>query len=72
MAAIDSPALPDNLDALSQYGAGLLARHIERYWKDRGFPGVVAERFEVFPGSTVNAWGVRSNLVAGLPPRVVS
>lgn len=57
---------PPSMDALSKYGAGLLADHISEFWTARGFPGVRAERYQI---SDFEAWGVRSNLVAGLPPR---
>lgn len=60
------PELPRGLDLFSSYGAGRLAKHIEDYWRARGFAGVRAERFEVGVGE---AWGVRSNLVNGYPPR---
>jgi len=55
-------------DYYSQYGAGVLAATIERYWQRRGFHGIRVERFEVFPGSGV--FGIRSNIgPAGYPPR---
>jgi len=53
------------MDALSRHGAGILCEAIESFWNGRGFQ-VDAERFEVHEG----AWGVRSNLVAGLPRSV--
>lgn len=61
--------LPASLDVTSRHGAGVLCDMIERYWHGLGHKSVVAERYEVFPGAFVNAWGVRTNLVAGLPPR---
>ena len=53
---------PAKMDALSRHGAGLLCEAIANFWLRRGY-FVTAERFEVHEG----AWGVRSNLVAGLP-----
>jgi hypothetical protein len=46
--------------AHSKAGAGLLADHINAFWKGRA----KAERYELDAGG----WGVRSNLVNGLPP----
>lgn len=53
-------------DSYSAFGAGKLAKTIESYWHERGFPTVRAERYAL-PGYE-GMWGVRSNLVAGLPP----
>ena len=57
---------PAKYDGLSKYGAGLLCDAIHAHWIARGFGNVVAERF-LMPG-TGASWGVRSNLVQGLPP----
>lgn len=65
MPKLELPTLPRGLNLYSSYGAGVLAGHIERYWKARGYVGIVTERFEIAPGT----WGVRSNMVAGFPPR---
>lgn len=56
--------LSDSVDLMSFYGAGVLAGTVERYWHERGHANVIVERVEIFEGT----WGVRSNLVAGLPP----
>jgi hypothetical protein len=53
---------PPKTDLLSRHGAGLLAEAIEAYWLKRGAV-VCVRRFQVWEG----AWGVRSDLVAGLP-----
>lgn len=53
-------------DLLSRHGAGLLADVINAYWADRGH-SVQAERYEMVG---CKAWGVRSQLVAGLPRAV--
>jgi hypothetical protein len=64
------PILPPDKDAFTKYAAGVLAAHIQKFWHDRGGAGhlVRAERYEIpeAPG----LWGVRSNLVNGLPPRM--
>lgn len=62
----ETPLLPSGVDWLTNYGAGILARHIVAYWKARGYSNVLAERYEV-EGIPDN-FGVRSNLVAGFPP----
>lgn len=54
---------PAKMDALSRHGAALLCEAITAYWAARGF-AVAAERF---PVEGTASWGVRSNLVAGLP-----
>jgi hypothetical protein len=61
-------AKPDKIkldcdDLLSKRGATLLAEAIMAHWKGRGYL-VFAEGYALAPGS----WGVRSNLVNGLPP----
>jgi hypothetical protein len=56
---------PPKTDFFSKYGAGLLADHINAFWKGR----VKAERYELDAGL---GWGVRSNLVGGLPLRKVA
>jgi hypothetical protein len=55
------PHTPDNYTAK---GADKLKATILRYWLDRGFVNVRAERYELSPG----IWGIRSNLFNGLPP----
>lgn len=55
------PHVPDNYTA---NGADKLKAVILRYWLDRGFVNIRAEKYEISPG----IWGVRSNLVNGLPP----
>lgn len=55
---------PPKFDALSKYGASLLCDAIMDHWARRGFV-VRAERYAV---EGTASWGVRSNLVAGLPP----
>ncbi len=56
--------IPDNY---TKHGAGVLAALVEKYWHGRGHRHVKAERYEL--GANVpGMWGVRSNLVAGLPP----
>jgi hypothetical protein len=52
-------------DLLSKRGAKLLAETIVNYWHERGYL-VVAESFAL---PAVGSWGVRSNLVNGLPPK---
>ena len=56
--------LADVSDLLSAYGAGLLADAINAYWLAKGHK-VGAERYEL-PGCKA-AYGVRSNLLNGLP-----
>lgn len=56
--------LPEDLH--SPKGADKLKAVILRFWLDRGYANVRAERYEISPG----IWSVRSNLVNGLPPRL--
>lgn len=63
MAKQESP-FPPKTDFLEKHGAGLLVEHILAYWQKRGFLAVRVERYQLESG----AWGVRSNLVGGLPP----
>lgn len=55
---------PDRFDPSSKQGAALLASCIMTYWTKKGY-AITAERFEVWEGR----WGVRSNLVGGLPQK---
>lgn len=52
-------------DLLSRQGSRLLAEAIAGYWLGRGHL-VFAEGY---PLGDSGAWGVRSNLVNGLPPK---
>lgn len=52
-------------DLLSKHGSRLLAAAIAEHWLARGHL-VFAEGYSI-PETT--AWGVRSNLVNGLPPK---
>jgi hypothetical protein len=53
-------------DYFSNAGASALAETITTYWHSRGYPWVEAERFPI--AERPSMWGVRSNLVDGLPP----
>jgi hypothetical protein len=58
---------------LDQKGAMALAKRLEAYWHDRGFPAArfwvepIEERFEKI--GTFEIYRVMSNLVNGMPPR---
>lgn len=58
---------------LSQSGAIQLARRLERYWHERGFPAArfwaepIGERFPKV--GTYDLYRVNCNLVNALPPR---
>jgi hypothetical protein len=58
---------PPKTDFYTKFGAGLLADHITSVWVKRGHGNVVAERYLMGSGN----WGIRSNLVDGLPPAKV-
>lgn len=60
--------LADIADLLSPSGASAIAAAVEAYWHSRGHVQVRAERYEIPSGG---GWGVRSNLVGGLPPAPV-
>lgn len=64
MAKQNSP-FPSKTDFFTKHGAELLRQHITNYWQARGFLSVRVERFQL-PGRV--DWGVRSNLVDGVPP----
>jgi hypothetical protein len=51
---------------LSHAGAVELARRLRRYWLDLGFN--IRTDVETLPGKHAQFYGVRSNLVNGLPP----
>jgi hypothetical protein len=52
-------------DLYTAKGAEKLKATILRYWLDRGYVNVRAETYQISSG----IWGVRSNLVNGLPPK---
>lgn len=60
-------------DTLSRQGAMALAKRLERYWHDQGYPAArfwaepIEERFEKL--GTCELYRIKSNLVKGLPPR---
>jgi hypothetical protein len=60
-------------ETLSHKGALALAKQLEKYWQDLGFPAArfwaepIGERFEKI--GTYELYRVASNLVNGLPPR---
>lgn len=54
----------DCADLFSKTGARLLSEVIMKYWSGRGYL-VFAEGYQLSAGN----WGVRSNLVMGLPPK---
>jgi len=56
-------------DTLSKAGAHALALRIERFWHSKGLPGVKVWTEPVDVGGPLILHGVRSNLVAGRPPR---
>ena len=56
------PHIPDNYTAK---GAERLRNTILDYWATRGYLNVRVEKYEVWDG----VWGLRSNLVNGLPPK---
>lgn len=56
---------PSTTDYYTKHGAGTLADMVNAYWAKRGVSHVLAERY---PMGSTGAWGVRSNLVGGLPP----
>jgi hypothetical protein len=51
-------------DHYTKAGAKALAERIERFWRSQGYRGVTVQAHQI-PG--FDMWGVRSNLVAGLP-----
>jgi hypothetical protein len=54
----------DKSDHYTKAGASALAERVKQFWHDRGFFGVTATAHPI-PG--FDMYGVRSNLVAGLP-----
>ena len=60
----------DEGDLCTQAGAHELARRIEAYWRKGGYTSVVTfveRKIKSTTGGEI--YGVRSNLVDGLPPR---
>lgn len=63
---------PGSRDTLARSGAHELAAEIQAWWHKRGFPQVRVWVEQVFGKECAReTWGVRSNLVGGLPPREV-
>jgi hypothetical protein len=66
---------PEPIETSNQKGAMELAKRLEKYWHDKGFPAArfwaepIGERFEKI--GSYEIYRVASNLVDGLPPRYV-
>jgi hypothetical protein len=66
-------AVTATVDTLSQRGAMALARRLEQFWHEQGYPAVrfwaepIDERFAKV--GTYEVYRVTCNLVGGLPPR---
>lgn len=56
--------MPHIPDTYSARGADRLKATIVNYWLAQGYTSVRVERYQVWEGT----WGIRSNLVNGLPP----
>jgi hypothetical protein len=54
-------------DLCTRSGADAIVRHLTDYWTTRGYSGIRVEKYEL-PGTTGGSWGVRSNMVGGVPP----
>lgn len=63
---MDKPKLV-GLDTLTRSGAEFLCALIETYWHQRGFKQVRCEAYQIDPDEMPKVYGVRSNLVGGLP-----
>ena len=57
----------DELDNLSAPGAQRLCQIIKSYWDAAGFANVQTEIVHSGGSGEAPVWGVRSNLIAGLP-----
>jgi hypothetical protein len=57
-------------DHCSAYAAGLLAVRLEQFWTERGYPKIRCEVIQTTSSEVkyLAAYGVRSNMVNGLPP----
>ena len=70
---IPPPKSSKVVDTLNRDGAMALAKRLEKYWHDQGYPAArfwtepVDERFEKI--GTYEIYQVKCNLVNGLPPR---
>jgi hypothetical protein len=56
--------MPQIADNYTAKGAERLKNTILDYWASQGYTNVRVEKYEVWDG----VWGLRSNLVNGLPP----
>jgi len=62
------------IDTLNRDGAMALAKRLQQYWHDQGYPAArfwtepLNERFEKI--GTYEVYQVKCNLVNGLPPKV--
>jgi hypothetical protein len=60
--------LSDYSNFFTRSGADAIVRVITDYWTSRGYLGIRVEKYEL-PGITAGTYGVRSNMVGGIPPR---
>jgi hypothetical protein len=72
-ADIVPPPMSTKLDTLNRDGAIALAKRLQQYWHDQGYPAArfwtepLGERFSKI--GTYEIYQVKCNLVNGLPPR---
>lgn len=62
------------LDTLTLEGANMLAEQIRQHWVEAGYPEIQTRLEEIVQlhhngGRTSFGFGVRSNMVGGIPPR---
>lgn len=62
-----TPLLDGVTDFLTRNGADALVKHLTDYWTSRGYRSIRVERYEL-PGTVGGSYGVRSNMVGGIPP----
>lgn len=62
--------MSDGRDWCTHAGAQELARRITAYWRKKGYTSVLTSvEYRVKGSSDGEIYGVRSNLVDGMPPR---
>ena len=61
----------ENRDLCSEGGAHYLANKLDQWWHDYGYPQVSHHAIPLASTRLGALWGVRSNLVNGLPPRPI-
>ena len=59
----------DVRELMTAHGAAELAKELEAFWKERGYPGIRCWVQKFTDAHVTYGHGIRSNLLNGIPPK---